>query len=434
MLSKLYKKHTEVFIIALILILGIILRIMWISLVPTVPVSDFLVYHQGAISIITGKGYRMYGYLSAFEPIGYSAFLALIYFIFGSALIVGKTANIVLSVIGMIFLYLIVKKGFNNKKIAYICIFLYSILPLNIIYSSVISTEILFTTMFLILMYMTINSSNKKYSSAIMGILLGVLSLIKPYMMIYQFAILVFDFIASRSIKKPLKKFLVITFFMALTISPWTIRNYLVFHKVIPISTNGGYNLYVNNNPYATGSWQNPFNIPDSPLLKYKNPNDKFWNEVKVDEDGKKYAFQWIKSNPLQFCKIGFIKLKNVFLVPDTGHWSTVKLENNQAFKYDNLLAFINTKIHYFTIIVMYVYFILLVVNLILKRTKDLKLHLIIIMNVLFYVAITFVFEGQSRYLFPLWPLLICGVVYTFEDIFSLFYNRYYAKSESING
>lgn len=44
------------------------------------------------------------------------------------------------------------------------------------------------------------------------------------------------------------------------TITPWAIRNWRVHHEVIPISTNGGINLYIGNNPYATGKylWPTP--------------------------------------------------------------------------------------------------------------------------------------------------------------------------------
>ena len=39
----------------------------------------------------------------------------------------------------------------------------------------------------------------------------------------------------------------------AAVIAPWTVRNYSVFHRFIPVSANGGYNLWIGNNPAASG-------------------------------------------------------------------------------------------------------------------------------------------------------------------------------------
>jgi hypothetical protein len=47
---------------------------------------------------------------------------------------------------------------------------------------------------------------------------------------------------------------------MTLTLLPWTIRNAYVFHSLVPISTNGGINMFIGNNPEATGCYSIPKN------------------------------------------------------------------------------------------------------------------------------------------------------------------------------
>ncbi len=419
MIKKLNKQKINLFILIAVLSIGIILRAMWIIYVPTVPISDFLLYHEGAKSIISGKGFQIYGHLSSYEPIGYPAFLALLYSIFGSKIIVGKIANLFLSIIGLIFFYLIIEKAFGNKKISYACLLIYVFLPLNIVYTSVLSTEITFTTLYLILIFLIFKKNREKHHNIIIGVLLGILSLIKPFMMIYGFVIFILDLFQQKKLMEPLKNLLIITIFMALTISPWTIRNYFLFNKLIPTSTNGGYNLYVNNNPYATGAWQDPFKIPNSGILKYKDKNDEFWDEVKVNEEGKKLAFNWIKNNPIDFYHVGLKKLKNVFLTADCGCWATDNLENNERFKHGKLLNSINTKIHFTMVRGMIAYFILILFQLCFKKVENLYIHLVIMLNILFQVSINFVFEGQPRYLFPLWPFLITGCVYFIAELVS---------------
>ena len=414
--TRVFKKSHEVIsenkLFFMTILIGLCVRALWIIAVPTVPISDFLLYHEGAISIVQGNGFRIYGeYLTAYEPIGYPALLALLYKIFGVNIIVGKIANILIATGSLALVYLIVDKGLKNKKAAIFAMFLVAVLPLNVSYTSVLSTEITFTVFFLLVIYIMLLPNKKISTYVYLGIILGILSLVKPYMMVFQFVILAIEVFDTRKLKKPLVNLLIITAFMILTIAPWTIRNYFVFNKVIPISTNGGYNLYLNNNDYATGGWQDPFLIPNTPLLKYKHVNDDFWDEVKVDEEGKKLAYNWIKNNPDKFVNVGFKKLNRMFVIPDNGHWATNNLPNHKPFRYRDLLEEINKKIHYVTAFFVLIYFVILIRKLI-KRQKIETLHIIIIMNFAFYFAITFVFEGQFRYLFPLWPVFMIVITY----------------------
>jgi len=55
-----------------------------------------------------------------------------------------------------------------------------------------------------------------------------------------------------------LKKFAFLCLVILLTISPATIRNYLVSGKFVLISTNGPVNLWIGNNPYAEGDFYYP--------------------------------------------------------------------------------------------------------------------------------------------------------------------------------
>ncbi|WP_169911630.1 glycosyltransferase family 39 protein [Clostridium oryzae] len=399
-----------------ILLAAVALRILWMVFIPTVPVSDFLLYHKGALSILSGKGYRIYGYLSAYEPIGYSAFLVTIYFLFGSSIIAAKIANIVLSVVNILLIMAIMKQTGFNKKVILLAAALFSVMPIQIMYTSVVSTEVLFTTSLLLITYVLF--SNLKYKDILLGAIIGIAALIKPYMMIFQFLIFVYYIFTEFNLKLALKSLMLITVMMAIVIAPWTIRNYTIFHKFIPISTNGGYNLYVNNNPYATGAWQDPFKIPNSPLKIYKHKNDEFWNEVKVDEEGKKLAYNWILHNPVDFVKVGFKKLANVFVVPDNAFWATGYLKDQK-----HLPQSVYSVINIITLIIHMVFSIAVLIYL-LDRISTLfrehklgKIHIFIILLMAFYAAISFIFEGQPRYLFPLWSYYIMAALAVAESV-----------------
>lgn len=421
MLFKL-KANKNFFIISSIIFFSMLLRTVWILKVPTIPVSDFMQYYKGAVSLLEGNGYRIYGHISAYEPVGYSLFLYLIFFFFGCSYFVAKLWNLILSFLTLILIYKISKKYIG--KFSYISTLLYGILPISIVYTSVISTEIIFTFLYVVLIYLVLTKKQNLVNIIILGVLLGILTLIKPYMLIYAGLLFFMDFINFKSILPCIKNFLIITVVLLVTISPWIIRNYFVFHKFIPVSTNGGYNLYVNNNDYAVGAWRDPKKIKGSIIEKYRDKNDIFWNEVKVDEEGKKAALNWIMHNPSSFLKLGVKKVKNTFFTSDSGFWSTDYLATGGKFEYRWLLSLIDKKVQCFMLIFMFIYFIVFLFELGKKAFKNLKLHAFIILNILFFLTITFVFEGQPRYLFPLWPIFILAISYAIKFIYEFLKNN----------
>jgi len=79
-------------------------------------------------------------------------------------------------------------------------------------------------------------------------------------------------------------------------LSPWTIRNYREFGRVVLVSTNGGANMWMGNNPDTTGHYQLP------PPMR---PDQ---NEAQWDKDLGEQAKAYIKKEPVAFVKRTVIK------------------------------------------------------------------------------------------------------------------------------
>jgi 4-amino-4-deoxy-L-arabinose transferase-like glycosyltransferase len=402
-MSKIFKLSN---ILIAVLIIGSIFRLAWIIQVNTIPISDFDWYNKLAISLAKGNGYKLFGHYTAYEPIGYPLFISIFYRFLGYNIIIPKFLNVIFSVISIVLIYKI-SKLLINKQVALLSAFLYSIFPLSIIYTSVLSTEIIFTSIFLMIIYVISINNFSNFHNILLGILIGIASLIKPFMLIFGFVCVFILFIRNRNFKKIIYSVIIINSFVIITISPWTMRNYLVFGRIIPVSTNGGYNMYTNNNPYANGAWQDPFEIKNSPLKKYKNQSDPLWDEIKVEEIGKKYAYNWIINNPKRFIYIGLEKLRRVFLIHDDGYWAVNNLKDG-SFKYAYELSNMNRKIHITGIFITFIYLIIIIS--LVKFRKLTFFDIIFIVVLFFLISIIFVFEGQPRYLFPYWPIFIISI------------------------
>ena len=114
-------------------------------------------------------------------------------------------------------------------------------------------------------------------------------------------AIWMFLYLPGKSrIKLFFKCYGILLLSFCLTISPWIIRNYVIFKKFIPISTNGGINFYMGNNPDANGAflWRLPKGLE---WPNYRKISDrKILNslEITICERGYRDGIKFILDNP----------------------------------------------------------------------------------------------------------------------------------------
>jgi hypothetical protein len=95
-----------------------------------------------------------------------------------------------------------------------------------------------------------------------------------------------------------------------LIILPWQVRNYVVFDKIIPITTNSGLNLYRGHNPYGISVWAD-----DSLNAQIRSVRNEEDFEVKMNDIYLESAFTSIKENPDKEIVYPFIKLYNLWII-----------------------------------------------------------------------------------------------------------------------
>ena len=121
-------------------------------------------------------------------------------------------------------------------------------------------------------------------------------------------------------------------------LSPWVIRNYIVFHRFIPLRSNFGAELRMGNGDNAVGLWR--FWVhPSSNVLerrKYQEMGEIAYVQVK-----KREAFDFIRSQPLLFAKLC---LKRAIFywygTPRDSGFEVLTLGRNIAFLLSSILAF----------------------------------------------------------------------------------------------
>jgi hypothetical protein len=104
------------------------------------------------------------------------------------------------------------------------------------------------------------------------------------------------------------KPAIVLCCFAAIVVVPWTARNYLEFHVLVPISTNGGTNLFIGNSPVTTANSGRTADV--IPLCPAMHDN---MTEYDIDATMHKCAVNWITHHPATAAWLYVSKLVNYF-------------------------------------------------------------------------------------------------------------------------
>ena len=83
-----------------------------------------------------------------------------------------------------------------------------------------------------------------------------------------------------------------------LVIFPWSVRNYSIFGQVVPICTNGPINLYIGNNPEATGVYQ--WRLPAEAQAVWDRADKGTSNELLASRLAGREALAYIRNHPFQ--------------------------------------------------------------------------------------------------------------------------------------
>lgn len=416
--------------ISVIFLLSLILKIVYVIKIPLEPIQDFETLYNVAVNLVEGKGFTLNGYDWGFQSYGYPLVLSLFFKVVGSATVfTAKIFNIIISMLTLVIFYFIFNKIFVKKYVVYISYIFMAFLPNNIIYNAVTGTEILsvFLLAIIICMNFYMTSKTRNINFVLQGIICGILSLVKPFFIAYPVVIIFIYFIKEKKLKALLKLsvFLFIGFMMILV--PSVIKNYRQFNAFIPISYNGGFTLYINNNSEnIRGTWMNGFKVKSTEEFKdklravgYDVTEDAVIEKTqnlrnhKASAIYKEEAINWIINNPVEFITLGFMRLTNVFFsgAGDVQLWGfeeqTINdLTNQQHRVFKIFIAISDTFIYIISIAFIIVLF-MNFKNIFLKKT-DIKL-LFTVWTMAFFYAVYFVVEGQSRYNFPcIFLMTIC--------------------------
>ena len=243
-------KHLNLYILG-ILLLAITLRIYGVLSHPTVPVADPADYHRLATGLVEGRGYvNADGASTAWRPPGYPVFLAAVYKIVGVDVL---RVTIVQAVIGggTVLLLIVLGAMMLDWPRALVSGVIAAIYPAfvwlpRLLLSENLSIFLLLLSLVVIVLYLR---TSRLIWMVAFAVLCALNTLVRGNNLFLPMAVvfgLVFIRWRSRSLNwnQLIAPLLVLAITLLMTLLPWTMRNYRVFHQLIPIATQDGLTLY----------------------------------------------------------------------------------------------------------------------------------------------------------------------------------------------
>ena len=374
----------------LVLILGLLIRMVFISLHDRPLFSDEKEYDQLAYHLASHATYAYDTAPTAYRPIGYPAFLSCIYYICGHHVTPVKLLQAFVDTMSSFFIYLLLVGHPERTRVCGAT--LWAFFAPAVFYSSLLLSETVFT-FFLVVMAWTLtrNDAGTGWKFVVLGVLVGILTLIKPSIIVFVF---VLPFL-MRQFEIPLRKLYPIIVAFMLVLTPWLVRNYLVFGEVA-LSSNGGINLLIGNNATSTGAYK----YPASPSLVGDSKS-----EFDVDHKALRSAAGYVVHNPVASAfnaakKIGRLFESEGALLIMTFHEAPEDVSIRYGAKYASLPLpwILLTNFSYFIIVIAGVFGFLSA-----ERGRLWWISLSIFFT---WLVVHAVFFGGGRFHFPLMPLM----------------------------
>ena len=400
--ASLFRLLNSHYFIPVCFVLFLALRAVLVFSIPVeISSSDAGWFLQRGLSIARGEGYAEGGYPTAYWPVGYPGFLGVLFYLFGQDQLVGQIANLLLAAATFFLQLELTRKIFNSEAAARLGVLLLTIYPNHAGYTAFTLTEIYFTFLLLLGIYIYLVRRGWIWV-LVSGLVFGLATLTKPQVIFLPGLLVLLKLLYrgnTSNVRDDILKGFVIYLMMAAVLVPWAVRNSQFFGQTVLISTNGGATLLTGNNPSADGSY-----IENDPLVAQRNFSVR--DQVEADRRAKELALNWIKENPGRFIQLVPLKIWHLWAKDGEIEWGYQSeyphyQEHRRIFR---SVRWINQIFYSLLLAGSLGAAVLLIKN---GRGVTWPWVLFGYCLIIYLTLISMVFSGQSRFHFPAMPWII---------------------------
>ncbi len=300
---------------------AVAIRAVFMLAMPQPVVSDFLSYFEMARTFAAGEPMRdVYGSQTFYSP-GYPLLIGAIFAITGPSVSVALCVNLCLSAITACLVFRLAKAIATDPLVPLVAVATYSVWIPGVVASASLAKENLSVPLligFLLSVLATARSAGAARTSTIAGLCFGagLLAGASTLFVVTAFLFVLWQSWRGCGFRKAAMAGGGFAIAVLLVLGPWLGHTYRLFGEPV-LTTNSGFNLYIGNNPAATGSF---VSIADTPV----GPD---WHDMRerLGEAGsanmlRHMAVQYALAHPGRTAELAGIKLIRFWMpnVPST--------------------------------------------------------------------------------------------------------------------
>lgn len=264
--------------------LALSLRLLVLIAMPIEPTGDPASHERAAWSVAQGHGYVRDGHPDPHYPPGYVLFASAFYFLAGRDWVVLAAVNCLVDAGTALLVYRLAEAVWSPRG-GRLAAMLYALNP-----AMLINAQVIMYGPLLGLLLVTLVLVHRR--PVLFGLAAGVAALVKPIVLPVPILACWVHAIAKRRPVDILRRAAISVVVMMFVISPWTLRNYVEFDRLLLISANGGWVLWWGNNDASEGlmmPWNDEQKATRGPAV------------IDLDKRMGREALAWIAENPLRF-------------------------------------------------------------------------------------------------------------------------------------
>lgn len=218
------------------------------------PISDERAYLNIATNLVRGNGFHEGGVVAYRYP-AYVAFMAGSFALFGEHREPIVVMQALMGVATILLFGLMVRRRLGDVAAIFSVVTLSVYVPF-VRLAGRMYTENLFFLLVLLVWWLLERPVRPRLGHTVLaGVLCGLAVLTREAFLPMALLYVIARVATSTTRREETKGMAVFLACAVLTVAPWTVRNYLLFERVVPVTTNSWFNLYMGNSAIADGRY-----------------------------------------------------------------------------------------------------------------------------------------------------------------------------------
>ncbi len=292
------------------LLVGAILRLLWLLIWPRPLIYDEVDYHNLALRLLSGEGYGVQIY-----PPGWPLILSYLYRITVPDSMIGLGFNVLISLVTLVLIAAIALRLADHTTAA-ISAWIVALLPSYLVANTLLMYEVWVQFLLVLAVWLTLHRAATMRDMVALAGITALLALVRPFWLVLPLVL----WLAVPPPQQPrhsLQLMLLAQTMAVLLVLPYIVVLSRTYGAFVPLGLNGNVNFWIGNNPQATGT--------------FMMPPYGYW--VTLSAQARDAVLLYLREHPMHFFSLLPLKLYHLLGYESYAYdWGFLQINTNFAY------------------------------------------------------------------------------------------------------